>query len=57
MLKKIEVWNGDKLEGMDIQITTVYDFSNAHIKYSQVVPENSTSYLLCSKFVNCYEIF
>lgn len=49
MLKKIKDWDGDKLEGMDIRMMTVYNLSNAHIRYIRVVPENSTSYFFCSK--------
>lgn len=49
MLKKIKVWDGDKLEGMDIRMITVYDLFNAQIRYMWVVPEKSTSYLFCSK--------
>lgn len=49
MLKDITVWAGDKLEGTDRQMMTVCSSSNTKIKYIQVAPENSPSYLLCNK--------
>lgn len=49
MLKEIKVWAGDKLEGTDRQIMSVCNSFNIQIRYIQVVPENSPSYLLCNK--------
>lgn len=49
MLKEIEVRAGDKLEGTDRQMMTVCTSSNIQVRYIQMVPENSPSYLLCNK--------
>lgn len=49
MLKEIKVWAGDKLEGTDRQMMTVCNSSNTQIRYIQVVPGNSPSYLLGNK--------
>lgn len=49
MLKEIKLWVGDKLEGTDGQMMTVCNSSNIQVRYIQVVPENSPSYLLYNK--------
>lgn len=49
MLKEIKVWAGGKLEGTDRQMMTVCKSSNTQIRYIQVVPGNSPSYLLGNK--------
>lgn len=49
MLKNIKAWAGDKLEGTDRQTMTVCNSSNIQVRYIQVVPENSPSYLLCNR--------
>lgn len=49
MLKEIKLWVGDKLEGTDRQMMTVCNSSSIQVRYIQVVPENSPSYLLYNK--------
>jgi len=60
MLKKIKVWDGDKLDDIDIRTMTVYHLYNAQIRCTQVAPENSTSpfilqqdLLILTKYFKC----